>query len=137
MDFMRNVVFDAAKTTIYGPPGAPEDASNQASASTRHPIAFIFHLLFKCSAFALYFFGSLFGMNVTVMYVTTILLLAFDFWTVKVLQHLPRALFYAICFVSHAWRTSSTECYRAPFGRSALVERGSRGRWQRLEVRKP
>ena len=84
MDFMRNVVFDAAKTTIYGPPGAPEDANTQASASTRHPIAFIFHLLFKCSAFALYFFGSLFGMNVTVMYVTTILLLAFDFWTVKV-----------------------------------------------------
>jgi hypothetical protein len=102
MDFMRNVVFDAAKTTIYGPPGSPEDANAQASASTRHPIAFIFHLLFKCSAFALYFFGSLFGMNVTVMYVTTILLLAFDFWTVKVLLWLPLGstpciLMYAHC----------------------------------------
>ncbi len=50
----------------------------------------MFHLLFKCSAFALYFFGSLFGMNVTVMYVTTILLLAFDFWTVKVRLLMPR-----------------------------------------------
>jgi hypothetical protein len=90
MDFMRNVVFDAAKTTIYGPPGAPEDSNAQANASSRHPVAFMFHLLFKCSAFALYFFGSLFGMNVTVMYVTTILLLAFDFWTVKVRLLMPR-----------------------------------------------
>jgi hypothetical protein len=95
MDFMRNVVFDAAKTTIYGPPGAPEDANAQATASTRHPVAFMFHLLFKCSALALYFFGSLFGMNVTVMYVTTILLLAFDFWTVKVLLRPPHS--YALC----------------------------------------
>lgn len=81
---MRNVVYDAAKTTIYGPPGAPEDLNTQANAATRHPIAYLFHLLFKCSAFALYFFGSLFGMNTTMMYVSTILLLAFDFWTVKV-----------------------------------------------------
>ena len=67
---MRNVVYDAAKTTIYGPPGSPEDTNAQPNASSRHPIAFMFHLLFKCSAFALYFFGSLFGMNVTVMYAT-------------------------------------------------------------------
>jgi hypothetical protein len=32
MDFMRNVVSDAAKTTICGPPGASEDAN------TVHPI---------------------------------------------------------------------------------------------------
>jgi hypothetical protein len=128
MDFMRNVVYDAAKTTIYGPPGSAEDANAQPNASSRHPIAFIFHLLFKCSAFALYFFGSLFGMNVTVMYVATILLLAFDFWTVKV-------RFYCHACVHsppqpHLPGPTPThpERDRAPAGRAALVERGAGGR---------
>jgi hypothetical protein len=129
MDFMRNVVFDAAKTTIYGPPGAPEDANAQTNAATRHPIAFMFHLLFKCSAFLLYFFGSLFGMNVTVMYVTTILLLAFDFWTVKVRSrtrhHTP---------ITSSTHDFASERHWPPFGWPALVERSARGRRKRLEV---
>ncbi len=129
---MRNVVFDAAKTTIYGPPGAPEDANAQTNANTRHPIAFIFHLLFKCSAFALYFFGSLFGMNVTVMYVTTILLLAFDFWTVKVHSRLPRHL--PVVLASSRLCSITSERHRTPVGRTALVERGARGWRKRLEV---
>jgi hypothetical protein len=132
MDFMRNVVFDAAKTTIYGPPGAPEDANAQSNASSRHPVAFMFHLLFKCSAFALYFFGSLFGMNATVMYVTTILLLAFDFWTVKV-RLMTRGIRHT-CSTVLRLSPSPAECDGAPIGWPALVERGARGWSQRLEI---
>ncbi|KAF4324162.1 hypothetical protein BBO99_00001809 [Phytophthora kernoviae] len=49
----------------------------------KHPVAAFFHLLFKGLALALYLFGSIFIDNFVFIFVVCILLLAFDFWTVK------------------------------------------------------
>lgn len=51
--------------------------------SAKHPVAAFFHLLFKGLALALYLFGSIFIDNFVFIFVVCILLLAFDFWTVK------------------------------------------------------
>lgn len=48
-----------------------------------HPIIAFFHLAFKGGAIALYIFGSFFGMDYVTVFVTSTLLLALDFWTVK------------------------------------------------------
>lgn len=48
-----------------------------------HPIAAFFFLAFRLGAIFTYLFGSLFSGNFTLIFVVTILLLAFDFWTVK------------------------------------------------------
>lgn len=47
-----------------------------------HPIAAFFHVFFKISAVVLFLFGSLFA-NSVIVFIITILLLAFDFWTTK------------------------------------------------------
>lgn len=52
--------------------------------NAKHPVAAFFHLLFKALALALYLFGGLFIDNYVFVFVVCILLLAFDFWTVKV-----------------------------------------------------
>ncbi|KAI9491066.1 hypothetical protein BDB00DRAFT_835026 [Zychaea mexicana] len=48
-----------------------------------HPIAAFFFLAFRLGALLMYLLGSLFTDNFTLVFVITILLLAFDFWTVK------------------------------------------------------
>ena len=48
-----------------------------------HPIAAFFFLAFRVGALLMYFLGSIFTDNFTLVFVVTILLLAFDFWTVK------------------------------------------------------
>jgi hypothetical protein len=48
-----------------------------------HPTAAIFHLLFKTIALVVYLFGGIFTTNYVFLAVMVILLLAFDFWTVK------------------------------------------------------
>lgn len=48
-----------------------------------HPIAAFFFLLFRVGALLTYLLGSFFTDNFTFVFVLTILLLAFDFWTVK------------------------------------------------------
>mmetsp|Transcript_17178 Transcript_17178/g.39606 ORF Transcript_17178/g.39606 Transcript_17178/m.39606 type:complete len:269 (-) Transcript_17178:285-1091(-) len=48
-----------------------------------HPAAVVFHLLFKALALAVYLFAGIFTSNYIFVAVVTILLLAFDFWTVK------------------------------------------------------
>mmetsp|Transcript_45595 Transcript_45595/g.58524 ORF Transcript_45595/g.58524 Transcript_45595/m.58524 type:complete len:187 (-) Transcript_45595:601-1161(-) len=48
-----------------------------------HPTAAIFHLLFKTAALLIYLFGGIFTSNYVFLAVVVILLLAFDFWTVK------------------------------------------------------
>ncbi|KAI8926196.1 FAM18B [Entophlyctis helioformis] len=48
-----------------------------------HPTALIFHLLFRCAALAVYMFSWLVTSNFIMTFVVIILLLAFDFWTVK------------------------------------------------------
>mmetsp|Transcript_32303 Transcript_32303/g.59066 ORF Transcript_32303/g.59066 Transcript_32303/m.59066 type:complete len:271 (+) Transcript_32303:38-850(+) len=50
---------------------------------SRHPVAAIFHLLFKSLALLVYIFCGIFTTNFIFVAVVTILLLAFDFWTVK------------------------------------------------------
>lgn len=47
-----------------------------------HPVALIFHLLFRSLALFLYIFASIVGDGVF-SFVIIILLLSFDFWTVK------------------------------------------------------
>lgn len=49
----------------------------------QHPIAAFFHLLFKFAALALYIFGAWFSVDYVTTFVLCVLLLAFDFWTVK------------------------------------------------------
>ena len=49
----------------------------------QHPAAIFFHLLFKCLAIFIYMFGSWFTSNFIFTFVLCIVLLAFDFWTVK------------------------------------------------------
>ncbi|KAI9267964.1 hypothetical protein BDA99DRAFT_504502 [Phascolomyces articulosus] len=48
-----------------------------------HPIAAFFFLAFRLGALLMYLLGSIFTDNFTLVFVVTILLLAFDFWTVK------------------------------------------------------
>lgn len=48
-----------------------------------HPVAALFHFLFKGLAIFVYIFGGLISSNFVLICVATILLLAFDFWTVK------------------------------------------------------
>ncbi|ORX62672.1 DUF846-domain-containing protein [Hesseltinella vesiculosa] len=48
-----------------------------------HPIAAFFFLAFRLGALLMYLLGSIFTDNFTLVFVITILLLAFDFWTVK------------------------------------------------------
>jgi hypothetical protein len=50
--------------------------------STRR-FAKVFHLLFKTLALVVYIFSGIFTSNFIFVAVVTILLLAFDFWTVK------------------------------------------------------
>uniref|UniRef100_H3GZ44 Golgi apparatus membrane protein TVP23 homolog n=2 Tax=Phytophthora ramorum TaxID=164328 RepID=H3GZ44_PHYRM len=55
----------------------------KAVTGAKHPVAAFFHLFFKALALLLYLFGSLFISNFVFIFVVCILLLAFDFWTVK------------------------------------------------------
>ena len=50
---------------------------------SRHPGVALFHVLFKGLALATYLFAGLFTSNFVLVCVVCILLLAFDFWTVK------------------------------------------------------
>ena len=50
---------------------------------SQHPVAAFFHLAFKSAACLLYVFGGWFGVDYVTDFVLSVLLLAFDFWTVK------------------------------------------------------
>lgn len=50
---------------------------------SRHPGVALFHVLFKALAVLVYMFSSMFTSNFVLVCVMCILLLAFDFWTVK------------------------------------------------------
>lgn len=49
----------------------------------KHPITAFFHLFFKTLAILAYMFGGLFSVGFVNLFIVCILLLAFDFWTVK------------------------------------------------------
>jgi hypothetical protein len=57
--------------------------SNYIGRST-HPVAAVFHLAFKLGAIFTYVFGGLFSSQFILLFAICVLLLAFDFWTVKV-----------------------------------------------------
>lgn len=50
---------------------------------SKHPYALVFHFFFKSLALVVYLFGGWFTSNFIVQFVACIILLAFDFWTVK------------------------------------------------------
>ncbi|KAI8620438.1 hypothetical protein BC830DRAFT_1059255 [Chytriomyces sp. MP71] len=52
-------------------------------ARSAHPTILFFHLFFRTLAIAFYMFGWLFTTNFVTSFVVIILLLSFDFWTVK------------------------------------------------------
>jgi len=52
-------------------------------ADSSHPWAAFFHLAFRVSAILVYLFCSLFTNNFVLVFVIVVLLLSFDFWTVK------------------------------------------------------
>jgi len=49
----------------------------------KHPVALFFHIFFKVAALLCYLLLTFFTSNFVIVFVTCILLLAFDFWTVK------------------------------------------------------
>lgn len=53
------------------------------AAGLGHPVPALFHLLFKTLAILVYMFGTWFSSNFVNMFIVCVLLLAFDFWTVK------------------------------------------------------
>lgn len=53
------------------------------SKSFKHPMAALFHVVFKTLAFLFYLFGGLFGQDFKSTFVAVILLISMDFWVVK------------------------------------------------------
>lgn len=65
----------------------------------RHPVASFFHLFFRASAIFVYLLCDMLSSRFIASMVTIILLLSFDFWTVKVSTSRGRA---ASCCVFRA-----------------------------------
>ncbi|KAG9289165.1 hypothetical protein G9A89_022474 [Geosiphon pyriformis] len=64
--------------------GDTQSNSNQSIwKQSSHPVALGFHLFFRSAALLVYLFGSLFISNFPFIFITCVLLLSFDFWTVK------------------------------------------------------
>ncbi|KYQ94004.1 hypothetical protein DLAC_04901 [Tieghemostelium lacteum] len=60
---------------INAPPNVP---------NYHHPIATIFHVLFKVAAILVYLFGNfIFGLGFIMTFILSILMISFDFWTTK------------------------------------------------------
>ncbi|KAI9598341.1 hypothetical protein BDF19DRAFT_432192 [Syncephalis fuscata] len=62
------------------PPGTPgENILRQSS----HPVALIFHVIFRIAALVMYLFSGIFTESFVFVFVVCVVLLSFDFWTVK------------------------------------------------------
>lgn len=74
---------------LYGPEAKvflPEGDQNQYVNSKKrfkHPMAALFHFVFKTSAFFIYLFGGIFGQDFKSTFVLIVLLISMDFWIVK------------------------------------------------------
>lgn len=67
-------------------PGVDERSRNRDPSGRRkfkHPVAALFHVIFKFLAFLFYLFGGLFGQDFISTFVAVILLISMDFWVVK------------------------------------------------------
>ena len=79
---------DLGNDAAHAPVGMPQQSGGSGFSlgflrQSKNPIAAAFHLLFKALALAVYIFGRMFSNNFIFVCVVCILLLAFDFWTVK------------------------------------------------------
>lgn len=63
-------------------PGVGQQQVRQ-SKKFKHPMAALFHVMFKFLAFIFYLFGGLFGQDFISTFVAVILLVSMDFWVVK------------------------------------------------------
>ncbi|CAD2221485.1 Eukaryotic protein of unknown function (DUF846), putative [Angomonas deanei] len=63
--------------------GATVPAEDTRTYKGVHPIAALFHVIFKLAALLMFIFGKLFSANYIVMFVITVLLCAADFWVTK------------------------------------------------------
>ena len=80
--------FASASASASASAPAPASASSSSGGRTvfsdsSHPWAAFFHVFFRTSALLVYLFCSLFTDNFVLVFVVVVLLLAFDFWTVK------------------------------------------------------
>ncbi|KAJ1518329.1 Golgi apparatus membrane protein TVP23 A, partial [Coelomomyces lativittatus] len=67
-----------------GPPPLPSQAPGQTIFhQSSHPIALFFHLFFRSGALLTYLLGYYLTGNFILIFVLCVLLLAFDFWTIK------------------------------------------------------
>lgn len=67
---------------IPGVDGRRDQGSNSRK-KFKHPVAALFHVIFKFLAFLFYLFGGLFGQDFISTFVAVILLISMDFWVVK------------------------------------------------------
>jgi hypothetical protein len=69
---------------LSGSMSSPDlNASQPATPSNHHKTACFFHLFFKALAIIIYIFSSFFTNSFVLIVVLCVMLLAFDFWTVK------------------------------------------------------
>jgi len=59
------------------------EEGTEAKNRLRHPIVALFHILFRSAAILIYMFGRLFFSGYITIFVTVLVLLSLDFWTVK------------------------------------------------------
>ncbi|XP_009977418.1 PREDICTED: Golgi apparatus membrane protein TVP23 homolog A-like, partial [Tauraco erythrolophus] len=64
-------------------PARPAARTTAAGPAARHPLATFFHLFFRVSAIITYLFCDWFSNSFVACFVTILLLLSFDFWSVK------------------------------------------------------
>lgn len=64
-------------------PGVDINSRQKSNRNCRHPVAALFHIMFKSFALLFYLFGGLFGQDFISTFVAVILLISMDFWVVK------------------------------------------------------
>jgi hypothetical protein len=85
-----SVIPPAASQPISGGSGGESADRGMASQVVQlfkrssHPTAALFHVLFKTSALLFYLLSSVFTDSFVIVFVVCVVLMAFDFWTVKV-----------------------------------------------------
>mmetsp|Transcript_56839 Transcript_56839/g.118878 ORF Transcript_56839/g.118878 Transcript_56839/m.118878 type:complete len:224 (-) Transcript_56839:24-695(-) len=78
----RNLVNDATAAPAGGD-AAQQQSQDGVLKRSNHPTALLFHVGFKAGAIVMYLFGSAISSSFVFSFVIVVLLLAFDFWTVK------------------------------------------------------
>ncbi|CAG9325986.1 unnamed protein product [Blepharisma stoltei] len=86
LNFQMSLDNEAPKASSQGQfqPAQPQEAGGLSGLLKRssHPIAIIFHYLFKSLALLCFFFLNIFS-NATITFIIVVIFSAFDFWTVQ------------------------------------------------------